>query len=78
LPEIHARYWHDHANIWQGTSNVAEKAGMPRESLYRALGPRGNPIIKILLAVLNASGLHAKMHYGYFKLQTTQKIKGRI
>ena len=42
----------------QGMANVAEKAGMPRESLYRALGPRGNPTIKTLLAVLNASGLH--------------------
>ena len=31
---------------------------MPRESLYRALGPRGNPTIKTLLAVLSASGLH--------------------
>jgi probable addiction module antidote protein len=42
----------------QGMANVAEKAGMPRESLYRALGPRGNPTIKTLLAFLNASGLH--------------------
>jgi probable addiction module antidote protein len=42
----------------QGMANVAEKAGIPRESLYRALGPRGNPTIKTLLAVLNASGLH--------------------
>jgi probable addiction module antidote protein len=37
---------------------VAERAGMPRESLYRALSPRGNPTIKTLLAVLGASGLH--------------------
>lgn len=37
---------------------MAEKAGMPRESLYRALGPRGNPTIKTLLAELNASGHH--------------------
>jgi probable addiction module antidote protein len=42
----------------QGMSAVAERAGMPRESLYRALGPRGNPTIKTLLAVLSASGLH--------------------
>ncbi len=42
----------------QGMSAVAQRAGMPRESLYRALGPRGNPTIKTLLAVLNASGLH--------------------
>lgn len=41
----------------QGMANVAEKAGMPRESLYRALSPRGNPTIKTLLAVLAASGL---------------------
>jgi probable addiction module antidote protein len=42
----------------QGMSAVAERAGIPRESLYRALGPRGNPTIKTLLAVLGASGLH--------------------
>ena len=42
----------------QGMSAVAERAGMPRKSLYRALGPRGNPTIKTLLAVLGASGLH--------------------
>lgn len=42
----------------QGMSTVAERAGIPRESLYRALGPRGNPTIKTLLAVLHASGLH--------------------
>ena len=42
----------------QGMSAVAERAGMPRESLYRALGPRGNPTIKTLLAVLQAAGLH--------------------
>lgn len=42
----------------QGMSAVAERAGMPRESLYRALGPRGNPTIKTLLAILNAADLH--------------------
>jgi probable addiction module antidote protein len=42
----------------QGMSSVAERAGIPRESLYRALGPRGNPTIKTLLAVLNATGQH--------------------
>lgn len=42
----------------QDMTNVAEKAGMPRESLFRAPGPLGNPTIKTLLAVLNASGLH--------------------
>jgi probable addiction module antidote protein len=39
-------------------SAVAERAGMPRESLYRALSPRGNPTLKTWLAVLNATGLH--------------------
>lgn len=42
----------------QGMSAVAKRAGIPRESLYRALGPRGNPTVKTLLAVVNASGLH--------------------
>jgi probable addiction module antidote protein len=42
----------------QGMADVAQKAGMPRESLYRALSPRGNPTIKTLLAVLQATNLH--------------------
>ena len=41
----------------QGMSTVAERAGIPRESLYRALSPKGNPTIKTLLAVCNAAGL---------------------
>lgn len=42
----------------QGMAAVAERAGIPRESLYRALGPKGNPTVKTLLAVLSAAGLH--------------------
>lgn len=42
----------------QGMAAVAERAGIPRESLYRALGPKGNPTVKALLAVLSAAGLH--------------------
>ncbi len=41
----------------QGMANVAQRAGIPRESLYRALSPRGNPTLKTLLALLNATGL---------------------
>ena len=52
----------------QGMAAVAERAGMPRESLYRALSPKGNPTIKTLMAVLNAAGLqlavtrHGQVH----------------
>lgn len=42
----------------QGMANVAKKAGIPRESLYRALSAKGNPTIKTLLAVINGVGLH--------------------
>jgi probable addiction module antidote protein len=41
----------------QGMALVAERAGIQRESLYRALSPKGNPTLKTLLAVLNAAGL---------------------
>ena len=41
----------------QGMAQVAERAGMQRESLYRTLSPRGNPILKTLLAVLSGAGL---------------------
>ena len=46
----------------QGTAAVAERAGIPRESLYRALSPSGNPTIKTLLAVLDAAGLKLGVH----------------
>lgn len=41
----------------QGMAAVAKRAGIPRESLYRALSPSGNPTVKTLLAVLDAAGL---------------------
>lgn len=41
----------------QGMAQVAERAGIQRESLYRALSPKGNPTLKTLVAVLAAAGL---------------------
>lgn len=41
----------------QGMAAVAQRAGIPRESLYRALSTNANPTIKTLLAVLGAAGL---------------------
>ena len=41
----------------QGMAQVAERAGIQRESLYRALSPKGNPTLKTLIAVLEAAGL---------------------
>ena len=41
----------------QGMTAVAERAGIPRESMYRVLSSNGNPTIKTLLAVLHATGL---------------------
>ena len=41
----------------QGMAQVADRAGIQRESLYRALSPRGNPTLKTLVAVLGAAGL---------------------
>ena len=38
-------------------SAVAARAGIPRESLYRALSPKGNPTIKTFLAVVRGAGL---------------------
>lgn len=47
----------------QGMAVVAERAGIPRESLYRALSPsNGNPTVKTLLAILSAVGLKLAVH----------------
>lgn len=39
-------------------SAVAQRACIPRDSLYPAVAPHGKPTIKTMLAVVNASGLH--------------------
>ena len=36
---------------------VAERASIQRESLYRALSPKGNPTLKTLLTILTCAGL---------------------
>ncbi|MHB1676384.1 MAG: helix-turn-helix domain-containing transcriptional regulator [Sulfuriferula sp.] len=36
---------------------VATPAGISRESLYRALSPKGNPTLRTLLAVLKNVGM---------------------
>jgi probable addiction module antidote protein len=38
-------------------AKIAKAAGIQRESLYRALSPRGNPRLSTLLAVTKAMGL---------------------
>ncbi len=40
-----------------GIASVAKKAGIKRESLYRALSERGNPRLSTLTAVMKAVGL---------------------
>jgi probable addiction module antidote protein len=40
-----------------GIAKVAKAAGVERESLYRALSPRGNPRLSTLVAVAKAVGL---------------------
>jgi probable addiction module antidote protein len=40
-----------------GIAKIAKAAGIERESLYRALSPRGNPRLSTLLAVTKAMGL---------------------
>lgn len=41
----------------QGMAQVASRAGIPRESLYRALSRKGNPTLKTLVPMLHALGL---------------------
>ena len=45
------------AEAYGGLAAVALEAGISRESLYRALSPKGNPTLKTLLAVLKTVGL---------------------
>jgi probable addiction module antidote protein len=47
-----------------GLRTVAKAAGISRESLYRALSPRGNPTLKTMLAVLRAVGMRLSVQPG--------------
>ena len=38
----------------KGMAEIAEKAGLSREQLYKTLSENGNPTLKTLLAVLSA------------------------
>ena len=40
-----------------GVAQLAEDTGLSRETLYRTLSSRGNPTVKTLTAILDASGL---------------------
>ncbi|MGQ0592332.1 MAG: addiction module antidote protein [Gammaproteobacteria bacterium] len=46
----------------RGMAQVAEASGIPRESLYRALGPRGNPRFSTLAAIMKAIGMRLTVH----------------
>jgi probable addiction module antidote protein len=45
----------------QGMTAVAARAGISRESLYRALSPKGNPTMKTFLAVVRGADLHLEV-----------------
>lgn len=46
------------ADAYGGVAKIAKVAGIERESLYRALSPRGNPRLSTLFAVTKAMGLN--------------------
>ncbi len=41
-----------------GMTAVAERAKVSRESLYRALSPKGNLTLRTMTAVIKATGIH--------------------
>ena len=45
----------------RGMARVAAAAGIPRESLYRTLSPKGNPRLSTLLAVIKAAGFRLSL-----------------
>jgi probable addiction module antidote protein len=48
----------------EGMAKLAKAAGVPRESLYRALSPGGNPRFSTLHAILKAAGLKLAVQRG--------------
>ncbi len=41
-----------------GVATIAQRAQVSRESLYRALSPKGNPTLRTMTAVIKATGIH--------------------
>ena len=54
-----------------GMAELAGKAGLNRESLYRMLSKRGNPEIKSLTALLQAMGLRLAVEAGPHTCEAT-------
>ena len=52
------------AEAYGGLALVASEAGINRESLYRALSPKGNPTLRTLVAVLKTLGLRLSVEPG--------------
>jgi len=46
----------------KGMTEIAEKAGLSREQLYKSLSGKGNPTLKTLLSVLDAMNFGIKPH----------------
>lgn len=48
----------------RGMTQIAKDAGLSRESLYRALGPNGNPELATMMRVLHALDLRLSVAAG--------------
>ena len=51
------------AEAYGGLGAVATEAGISRESLYRALSPKGNPTLNTLVAVLKVVGMRLSVEH---------------
>ena len=49
----------------RGMSKIAKRAGLSRESLYKALGPEGNPEFGTVIRVMRALGLKFSVSTGH-------------
>ena len=52
------------AEAYGGLGAIAADAGISRESLYRALSPKGNPTLRTFLAILKAVGMRLSVEPG--------------
>lgn len=52
------------AEAYGGLGTVAAEAGISREALYRALSSKGNPTLRIMLAVLKVVGMRLSVEPG--------------
>ncbi|MFN0315717.1 MAG: addiction module antidote protein [Burkholderiales bacterium] len=60
-----------------GMANLAKEAGMSRETLYRALSPRGNPTLRTIEAMAGVLGAKVTLEWKEDSARTKKRRRNK-